>query len=142
MEQPQYFKEGQTAYRLMDGEFMEGIILYKNNLSTFPILFESKDGTYTAFFTYDGRVNTNGSVCLFQKPFHIPQNIPLADEFQVGDRVKCKIHGFGNVVNIEAKDNYSVKVKFDKFDEYFDLVGYTLEGRLNINDYEPILTKI
>lgn len=138
--QPQYFKEGQTAWWLKQGQLIEGIIY--NNISNrlYPFFFNPLNDVEVATFTYDGRINSTGSVCLFQKHFPIPQNVPLTDGFQVGDRVKCKVRGIGTVKYIETDARYPVKVEFDN---YLDgKYNYTLEGKFSTTDYEPILTKI
>ncbi len=142
--QPKYFKEGQTAWWLSSGKLIEGTLSVNEGNDIFPFVFNpnsiDEDISHILTITYDGRMFQKSGVVIFQKPFPIPQNVPITDDFQVGDRVKCKIRGLGNVKYIKTDVRYPVIVEFDNYTdgEY----NYTLEGKFSITDYEPILTKI
>ncbi len=133
-----FFKEGQTAWWLVNNMVIEGKILHISD-SSYPVTFRMVSGV-TETFTLDGRFRVDDiAPSLFQIKPIITTNKPLTDEFQVGDKVECMVKGYGVVVEIYKKEPlYPVSVLFDGGSKHI----YTIEGKHFNTDHKPTLRKV
>lgn len=60
-------------------------------------------------------------------------------DFKVNDKVECYLNGEGKVVSVDQNYKYSVKVYFKHLGVH---ATYTPDGRIYIEDKNPVLKKI
>lgn len=110
----EYFEVGMPVWAIIRAEVRQGEVIgiepeHEGTFGSVIAKFDNETWRYNG----NGRGLFSHDTGLFQKSFKLPKNEPLY-EFRVGDRVKCKINGLGEVLRFDSDSVRPMLVSFNK----------------------------